>query len=284
MDSNRIMIVFNSGLMNNMGRGGVSDMSKMIPFFYLACASFLACFLEGFCWTRTGERQATKMRRNYLKAVLRQEVAYLDSHHTSATEVVISMSNDIQIIQDVLSEKVPDFVSKASSFIASYVVAFVLMWRLALVGLPFLLLLLLPGWMCGRSLTRIAGKRRQEHIKAGTIAEQAISYIRTVYAYVGENKTITQFSAALHGSAKPGLKQGLVKGLAVGSTYSIFAIWAFMSYFGSRMVIYHGALGGTVFAVGIFSLVNGGMAMGYALSDLKCRTIVTAHQSLLPDC
>lgn len=66
----------------------------------------MVVIVEGFCWTRTGERQATKMRRNYLKAVLRQEVAYLDSHQTSASEVVISMSNDIQIIQDVLSDKV----------------------------------------------------------------------------------------------------------------------------------------------------------------------------------
>ncbi|XP_004304963.1 PREDICTED: ABC transporter B family member 15-like [Fragaria vesca subsp. vesca] len=266
--STRMLIVFNSGLMNNMGRGGVFDEKKMIPFFYLALASMLTCFLEGFCWTRTGERQATKMRRNYLKAVLRQEVAYLDSHQTSASEVVISMSNDIQIIQDVLSDKVPDFVNKVSLFVTSYVIAFVLMWKLALVGLPFLLLLVLPGWICGRNLTRISGKRRQEHIKTGTIAEQAISSIRTVYAYVGENKTITQFSAAIHGSTKLGLKQGLVKGLAIGSTYTVFAIWAVMSYLGSRMVIYHGALGGTVFAVGV-SIINGGMAMGYALSNLK---------------
>lgn len=46
------------------------------------------------------------MRSKYLKAVLRQEVAYFDSHQTSASEVVTSLSNDIQIIQDVLSEKV----------------------------------------------------------------------------------------------------------------------------------------------------------------------------------
>ncbi|KAG5010393.1 hypothetical protein JHK87_018908 [Glycine soja] len=30
----------------------------------------------------------------------------------------------------------------------------------------------------------------------------------------------------------------------------VFAIWAFMSYYDSRLVMYHGAKGGTVFAVG----------------------------------
>jgi ABC-type multidrug transport system fused ATPase/permease subunit len=41
---------------------------------------------EGYCWTRTGERQASRMRARYLKAVLRQEVAYFDLHVTSTSE------------------------------------------------------------------------------------------------------------------------------------------------------------------------------------------------------
>jgi ATP-binding cassette subfamily B (MDR/TAP) protein 1 len=62
--------------------------------------------LEGYCWTRTGERQAARMRARYLKAVLRQEVAYFDLHVTSTSEVITSVSNDSLVIQDVLSEKV----------------------------------------------------------------------------------------------------------------------------------------------------------------------------------
>lgn len=62
--------------------------------------------LEGYCWTRTGERQAARMRARYLKAVLRQEVAYFDLHVTSTSEVITSVSNDSLVIQDALSEKV----------------------------------------------------------------------------------------------------------------------------------------------------------------------------------
>lgn len=63
-------------------------------------------FLEGYCWTRTGERQATRMRARYLKAVLRQDVGYFDLHVTSTSEVITSVSSDSLVIQDVLSEKV----------------------------------------------------------------------------------------------------------------------------------------------------------------------------------
>ncbi|XP_021823860.1 ABC transporter B family member 15-like [Prunus avium] len=283
--TSRLVILLNSRMINNMGRAdraGASDvdarnlhhnMNKngMLAFVYLALASWVACFLEGYCWTRTAERQAARMRSRYLKAVLRQDVGYFDLHETSTSEVVTSISNDIQIIQDVLSEKVPDFVSKVSTFVAGYMVAFFMVWELAMLGLPFSLLLVVPGLICGRTLTELAKKRREECIKAGTIAEQAISSIRTVYAFVGENNTIQKFSAALHGTIKLGLRQGLVKGLAIGSSGIVFSVWAVMSYSGSRMIIYHGALGGNVFAVGV-SIVNGGLVMGSALSNLKYIT------------
>lgn len=46
------------------------------------------------------------MRARYIKAVLRQEVAYFDLHVTSTSEVITSVSTDSLVIQDVLSDKV----------------------------------------------------------------------------------------------------------------------------------------------------------------------------------
>ncbi|XP_072085762.1 ABC transporter B family member 15 isoform X1 [Arachis hypogaea] len=272
-----LVLFITSKMMNNLGsfsnlEGGgafTQNINKnAVALLYLACGSFVACFLEGYCWTRTGERQATRMRGRYLKAVLRQEVAYFDLHVTSTSEVITSVSNDSLVIQDCLSEKVPNFLMNASMFIGSYIVAFALLWRLAIVGFPFVVLLVIPGLMYGRTLMGLARKIREEYNQAGTVAEQAISSIRTVYSFVGENKTIGAFSDALQGSVRLGLKQGLAKGLAIGSNGVVFAIWSFMSYYGSRLVMYHAAQGGTVFAVGA-AIALGGLALGAGLSNVK---------------
>lgn len=61
---------------------------------------------EGYCWMRTGERQAARMRVKYLKAILRQDVEYFDLKVSSTSEVITSVSSDSLIIQDVISEKV----------------------------------------------------------------------------------------------------------------------------------------------------------------------------------
>ena len=144
-----------------------------------------------------------------------------------------------------------------STFIGSYVAAFILLWKLALVGFPFVILLIIPGLLYGRILMGLARKLTLEYNKAGSVAEQAISSIRTVYAFVGESKTMEKFSAALEGSVKLGLKQGLAKGVAIGSNGVSFAVWAFSTWYGSKLVMYHGAQGGTVFVVGAALSVGG---------------------------
>lgn len=270
------MLAITSKLMNNIGNTvasvpsdftHITDQNALI-LCYMAIAQFVSSFLEGYCWTRTAERQASTLRTRYLKAVLRQEVGYFDLHVTSTAEVIASVSSDSLVIQDAISEKVPVFMMNLATFTGSYVAAFIMVWRLAIVGLPLLVLLVIPGFMYGRALMSIARKTRQEYNKANTIVEQALSSIRTVYSFVAETKTLASYSAALEGTVKSGLRQGLAKGLAIGSNGVVFAIWSFMSYYGSRMVMYHGYEGGTVFAVGA-AIAIGGLSLGSALSNLK---------------
>lgn len=144
-----------------------------------------------------------------------------------------------------------------ATFMGSYIVAFVLLWRLALVSSPFLILLIIPGLMYGRILMGLARKMIDEYKKAAAVAEQAIASIRTVYSFVGESRTMSEFSKALDGTVRLGLKQGLAKGMAIGSNGVTFAIWSFMAWYGSRLVMYHGTPGGTVFAVGASITVGG---------------------------
>jgi ABC-type multidrug transport system fused ATPase/permease subunit len=70
------------------------------------------------CWTVAGERQATRLRSLYLKAVLRQDIAFFDVEMTTA-DAASRMSADTVLIQDALGEKVTLFFFKEP---------FVLMW------------------------------------------------------------------------------------------------------------------------------------------------------------
>ncbi|XP_019085757.1 PREDICTED: ABC transporter B family member 18-like isoform X2 [Camelina sativa] len=256
-----------SKLLNDFGDFSVIDVTFMqtisknaLVLLYVACASLVICFL--------GERQAAKLREKYLKAVLRQDVGYFDLHVTSTSDVITSVSSDSLVIQDFISEKLPNFLMNTSAFVGSYIVGFVLLWRLTIVGFPFIVLLLIPGLMYGGALINISRRIREEYNGAGSIAEQAISSVRTVYAFGSEKKMIAKFSNALQGSVKLGLRQGLAKGITIGSNGITYAIWGFMTWYGSRLVMNYGSKGGTVSTV-TACVTFGGISLGQSLLNLK---------------
>jgi len=90
-----------------ISRVDLSQIGLDNDFFCLYYVLLIMIFLlEGFCWTRTAERQASRLRISYLKAVLRQDVGYFDLHVASTADVIASVSSDSLVIQECISEKV----------------------------------------------------------------------------------------------------------------------------------------------------------------------------------
>ncbi|KAH6771213.1 ABC transporter family protein [Perilla frutescens var. hirtella] len=237
---------------------------------YVALGVGVSAFLEGMCWTRTAERQTSRIRMEYLRSVLRQEVGFFDSQGASSTtfKVVSSISADAHSIQDVIAEKIPNCLVDLSAFIFGLLVAFLLSWRLALASLPCAICFIAPGVVFGKVMMNLGAKSRDAYDIAGGIAEQCISSIRTVYSYVGESQTLERFSHALQESTKLGIKQGFAKGLMIGSMGTVFATWAFESWAGSVLVVERGESGGRVFIAAV-CVVLGGLSCMSALPNLS---------------
>lgn len=138
-------------------------------------------------------------------------------------------------------------------------------WRLALVAFPTMLLLIIPGLIYKKYLLFLSKKSSKEYSKANAVVGQALSSIKTVYAFTAERRIVGKYSSILDHTTKLGIKQGIAKGLAVGSTGLSFAIWALLAWYGSHLVMYKGESGGKIYAAGI-SFVLGGL---YVVSLLK---------------
>ena len=112
----------------------------------------------------------------------------------------------------------------------------------------------------------LARRIRERYARAGAVA---VSFVRTVYSFAAETSAVARFSAALDEPARLGLRQGLAKGVAVSSSGVTFAVCAFIAWYGSSLVMYHGYQGGTVFAISSI-IVNGGLCvrLGNAVGSL----------------
>ncbi|KAL3685412.1 hypothetical protein R1sor_003434 [Riccia sorocarpa] len=273
-----IALFITSGLIDAFGKNGPTTMPPgdfeslinkyVVRFVYLALGGFVACFLEASCLMQTGDRQASKIRYKYLRAILRHDQGFFDTAGADTAEVVSSVTTDTLTIQDAISEKMGIFVANLTTFIGGYVVGFYMVWKIALILVAFSPLLVVPGILYGRTLTTLARKMQATYLQAGSIAEQAISSIRTVYSFVGEERTKARYSKSLDRTVEIGKKMGLAKGLAIGLNGVNFGLWGFMSWYGSRLVINDGESGGRVITGGL-AMLTGGLALGTALPNIK---------------
>ncbi|KAF5755962.1 putative ABC-type xenobiotic transporter [Helianthus annuus] len=108
-------------------------------------------------------------------------------------------------------------------------------------------LLIIPGVIYGNILAKKEEKIQEAYTVSGGIAEQAFSLIKTVHYYVGEKKMVSRFSDALIPTLALGIKQGLLKGMVLGSIGILFSIFAFMSWYGSILVIKKGIKGSSLY-------------------------------------
>ncbi|KAL8226015.1 hypothetical protein R6Q57_018572 [Mikania cordata] len=266
-----VMMLVMSHLMN--GYASVSsltlqDVNKFaLMFVYMAIVMGAGAFLEGFCWGRTAERQTARLRAKYLKAILCQQVGYFDTT-LEASRVITSISGDTLNIRGVLSEKIPNFITNIWMFIAAEITGMYLCWRLAIMVVPAMFLLILPGSVYGYLLSKNEEKLQDAYAVAGGIAEQALSSIKIVHSYVGEEKMVKRYSTALGPTLTLGVKQGQFKGMVFGSVGVIYAIWALLSWYGSVLVIDKGIKGGDILSAGV-CVVYGGFGLGSSFMNIK---------------
>lgn len=234
---------------------------------YVGIVTLVAAWLEVSCWTFTGERQSSRIRVKYLRALLSQNIGFYDTD-SSTGETVVAITSDTLLIQDAIGEKVGNFMHNMARFAAGLAVSFSLSWQLTGLTLAVVPLIAIAGGVYSHAMIDVTSSSQRAYIKAGEIAEQVVAQIRSVYAYGGEDKAVGSFTDALETTVKLGIKGGLAKGLGMGSVYLLlYYTWALLLWFAGRLVQQGNIQGGPAF-VTILNAVVGGIAIGQAFPIL----------------
>ncbi|EMS62269.1 ABC transporter B family member 4 [Triticum urartu] len=223
--------------------------------------------IEVSCWTITGERQAARIRAMYLKAILRQDIAFFDKE-MSTGQVVERMSGDTFLIQDAIGEKVGKIIQLLSTFFGGFIVAFVRGWLLTLVMLSSIPPVAVAGAIVSRMMTTLSTKMQAKYGDAGDIVEQTIGTIRTVVSFNGEKQAITTYNKFIRKAYESARREGAVSGLGVGSIMAIlFCSYGLAVWYGSKLIVDRGYNGGIVITI-IMSVMVGAMSLGQAAPSI----------------
>ncbi|XP_042024698.1 ABC transporter B family member 19-like [Salvia splendens] len=257
---------------NKLALGG-SDKDKMMEevdticvyMTGLAAIVMVGAYLEIACWRLVGERSAHRIRTEYLRAVLRQNVAFFDTEITTS-DIMHGISSDVAQIQEVMSEKMAHFVHHVFTFFCGYAVGFKSSWKVSLAVFAVTPLTMFCGIAYKAIYGGLTAKEEGSYRKAGSIAEQAISSIRTVISFAAEEILAGKYGELLEGSVPLGAKLGFAKGAGMGVIYLVtYATWALAFWYGSILVAKGDLSGGSAIAC-FFGVNVGGRGLALALS------------------
>ncbi|KAJ3214877.1 GTPase-activating protein [Clydaea vesicula] len=239
----------------------------IVYFVYLGVGTFITTYLYMAAFVASSEKITNRIRNEYLKGVLRQDIAWFDKE--GAGEVATRISSDTLLIQDAIGEKVPICISQICTTISAFVIGFIKSWKLTLVLMSMFPLIALSSGLANVFASKFQIKILSLYSVAGTIAEETFSCVRTVVAFNGQLKMSKRYAAELSGARKMGIKKATVMGLATGFMFFIiYCGYSLAFWFGKSLLQSGEVTAGNVTNV-FFAVLIGSFSLGHIAPDLQ---------------
>ncbi|KAL9940924.1 hypothetical protein V8E36_000412 [Tilletia maclaganii] len=208
---------------------------KVVLVIAVACVNFVLIYIYTCCWSCFGERLVRKLRQRYIKALLRQDMAYFDQLQPG--EVGSRLSTDLLTIQTGTNEKCGIFISSISYFVTSYIIAFIKLPTLAAQ-----LLALLPAFgaialISGKYISEAASTASGHLAHANSLATEALSNLPSVQAFGASGKLSYIYEKHLELARKASTRRAIIAAVQMGSLFFVgYSANALAFFSGSRII------------------------------------------------
>ena len=209
--------------------------NHVVQIIIVAAINFVLIWIYTCSWSLLGERIVRRLREQYVRAILSQDMAFFDV--LPPGEISTRLSENLITVQNGTSEKVGIFLSSVSYFLTSYIIAFVLLPALAgeLVSLiPAFLIVSLVG---AHFVSKFSAQMSSHLGNASGIATESLNNVRAVQAFEAQKPLCKLYNSHLHLVRRSGLFRALSAATMLGCLFFVaYSANALAFHSGSRMV------------------------------------------------
>uniref|UniRef100_A0A8C0G9J4 ATP-binding cassette sub-family B member 5 n=1 Tax=Chelonoidis abingdonii TaxID=106734 RepID=A0A8C0G9J4_CHEAB len=248
---------------------------KLFALYYVGIGATALVFgyLQISFWVLAAARQTKKIRKTFFHAILGQELSWFDSSNSG--ELNTRLTEDINKINDGIGDKVAQLFQNMSTFTVGIVIGFVKGWKLTLVILSTSPLVVLSAAFCSKMIITLTSKELTAYAKAGAVAEEVLSSVRTVVAFGGQEKEINRYTSKLGEAKNLGIKKAIASKLSLGFLYLIInGCYGLGFWYGTTLILDEntGYSIGTVLAV-FFCVTFSSYCLGTAAPHFETFSI-----------
>uniref|UniRef100_A0A8C3CIW9 Bile salt export pump n=1 Tax=Cairina moschata TaxID=8855 RepID=A0A8C3CIW9_CAIMO len=240
------------------------EMTKFAGYYAgIGCAVLVLGYLQICLWVMAAARQTQKIRKAYFRKVMRMDIGWFDC--TSVGELNTRISDDVNKINEAIADQVAIFIQRLTTFVCGFLLGFVSGWKLTLV-----IIAVSPLIGVGAAIYGLVSRELKAYAKAGAVADEVLSSIRTVAAFGGEKKEVERYDKNLVFAQHWGIRKGVIMGLFTGYMwFVIFLCYALAFWYGSKLVLEEDEYSpGTLLQV-FFGVLVGALNLGQASPCLE---------------
>ncbi|NWV07564.1 MDR1 protein, partial [Ptilonorhynchus violaceus] len=251
---------------------GVDIEGEMTKFAYyyvgIGFAVLILSTIQVWTFLITATRQTARIRQKFFFAVLHQEMAWFDI--TQIGTLNTRLTDDINTIREGIGDKISIFLQFFSTFVAGIIIGFIYGWKLTLVIMSVSPLLAASAGVWSTLLASLTAKELSAYAKAGAVAEEILTAIRTVVAFNGQQKALEKYDANLEMAKRVGVKKSITTNTCLGlSQFFIFGCYALAFWYGTKLTAEdeHYDIGRVLIV--FFAVLVGAFSLGQAAPNLE---------------
>ncbi|XP_073294013.1 ABC transporter B family member 19 [Primulina huaijiensis] len=213
--------------------------TKEYVFIYIGAGLYavVAYLIQHYFFSIMGENLTTRVRRMMLAAILRNEVGWFDEEENNSSLLASRLATDAADVKSAIAERISVILQNMTSLLTSFIVAFIVEWRVSLLILSTFPLLVLANFAQQLSLKGFAGDTATAHAKTSMIAGEGVSNIRTVAAFNAQEKILSLFHHQLRVPQRQSLRRSQCSGFLFGlSQLALYASEALILWYGAHLV------------------------------------------------
>ncbi|GMT26053.1 hypothetical protein PFISCL1PPCAC_17350, partial [Pristionchus fissidentatus] len=191
-----------------------------------------------------------------------QDISWFDMNTGGA--LATKLFDNLERVREGTGDKMGLAVQCMSQFVVGFVIAFTHDWRLTLIMLAIVPIQVACGFTIAWIVSTFMHAEALKYGKAGSVAEEVISSIRTVVAFNGLERECQRYDSALKEARALGIRRCIYIGLSFGAMGMANFIGIAIAYYFGIGFVYEGSLDPGNLMTVFFAVMMGSVALGQA--------------------
>jgi ATP-binding cassette, subfamily B (MDR/TAP), member 1 len=242
----------------------------VLYFVYIAIGEWITTYIATVGSIYFGEMVSSKLREEYLKAILRQNIAFFDS--IGSGEMTTRITADTNLVQDAISEKISLTLNGIATFITAFVIGFVKSAKLTGICASSVVALTLSMGIGSQFMVKWGKRSIDSYAIGGSVVEEVLGSIRNATAFGTQDKLARQYDVHLLEAEKWGWRVKGILGVMVGAMFVII-FWTYGLAFweGSRLLVAGEADLAAILTI-VLAIIIGAFSLGSIAPNVQAFT------------